>query len=180
MSGGLPMRARAVAITAVSIAIVALFVTIIRIPVPATGGFWHLGVLAETFIAVAFGPFLGMVASGVGAALADVISGFSSFAPLTLLAHGSTGLIVGWLGWHKGWNGMLSGWLLGGFAQVAIYFIGESTIYGFGAAGALAELPGNLVQVALGFFGLLLFREIRKAYPQIDRLASEPVVHEDE
>lgn len=174
------MRARAVAITAVSIAIVALFVTIVRVPVPATGGFWHLGVLAETFVGVAFGPLLGMVASGVGAALADVIGGFSSFAPLTLIAHGSTGLIVGWIGWRKGWNRMLLGWLLGGFTQVAVYFIGEASIYGFGTAGALAELPGNLVQVALGFFGLLLFRQIRSAYPQIEHLASGPVVHEQE
>ncbi|MFP3853361.1 MAG: ECF transporter S component [Anaerolineales bacterium] len=174
------MRARTIAITAAGIAIVALFVTIIRIPVPATGGFWHLGVLAETFVAVAFGPFIGMIAAGVGAALADVISGFSSFAPLTLIAHGSTGLIAGWFGWRKGWNGMILGWLLGGFAQVAIYFVGEATLYGFGIAGALAELPGNIVQVALGFFGLVLFRQVRNAYPQIEQLASGPVVHDQD
>jgi uncharacterized membrane protein len=174
------MRARTVAITAVSIAIVALFVTIIRIPVPATGGYWHLGVLAETFVSVAFGPILGMIASGLGAAMADVFSGFASFAPLTLIAHGSTGLIVGWLGWRQNWNAMLLAWLLGGFAQVAVYFIGEATVYGFGMAGATAELPGNLVQVGLGFFGLILFRQVRRAYPQIDGLSSTPVVTEDE
>lgn len=173
-----PMNARSVAVTAVSIAIVALFVTIVRIPVPATGGFWHLGVLAETFVAVAFGPLVGMVAAGVGAALADVISGFAPFAPLTLLAHGSTGLVVGWLGWRRGSTGMLLGWLLGGLSQAALYFVGEATVYGFGVAGALAEFPGNLVQVGLGVFGLILFRAVRRAYPQIDQLASGPQFEE--
>lgn len=172
------MSARSTAVAAVSIALVALFVTIIRIPVPATGGFWHLGVVAETFIAVAFGPVLGAVAAGIGAALADVVSGFGSFAPLTLFAHGSTGLIVGWFGWRRGWRGMLIGWIFGGLAQVAIYFVGEATVYGFGVAGALAELPGNLVQVGLGILGLLLFRQVRNAYPQIEFLASGQPVEE--
>lgn len=172
------MNSRMIAVSAVSIALVTLFVVIIRIPVPATGGYWHLGVLAETFVAVAFGPLLGAVAAGVGAALADVISGFASFAPLTLIAHGSTGLVAGWLGWRKGWTGMVLGWLLGGLAQVALYFAGEATVYGFGVAGAGAELPGNLVQVGLGLFGLLLFRAVRQAYPQIDQLVSGPSFEE--
>jgi uncharacterized membrane protein len=172
------MNARTVAVTAVGIAIVTLFVTLIRIPVPATGGYWHLGALAETFVAVAFGPLIGAVAAGVGAALADIIGGFSSFAPITLIAHGSTGLIVGWLGWRRGWSGMLLGWVLGGLTQVALYFVGETTVYGFGMAGAAAELPGNLVQVALGVFGLILFRQVQKAYPQIDQIASGPTYEE--
>lgn len=168
------MSARTVSITAVGIAIVTLFVTLIRIPVPATGGFWHLGVMAETFVAVAFGPVIGSVAAGLGAALADTLGGFATFAPLTLVAHGSTGLIVGWLGWRRGWSGMLLGWVLGGLTQVALYFVGEATIYGFGMAGAAAELPGNLVQVGLGVFGLVLFQQVRKAYPEIEQLATGP------
>lgn len=172
------MSARSTAVAAVSIALVALFVMIVRIPVPATGGFWHMGVVAETFIAVAFGPLIGAVASGVGAALADTLSGYASFAPLTLIAHGSTGLIIGWLGWRSGWTGMLLGWLFGGLAQVVVYFVGEATVYGFGVAGALAELPGNLVQVGLGLLGLLLFRQVRAAYPQIEHLASGQPVEE--
>lgn len=173
------MNARTVSITAVGIAIVTLFVTLIRIPVPATGGFWHLGVLAETFVAVAFGPFIGAVSAGVGAALADTLGGFATFAPLTLVAHGSTGLIVGWLGWRRGWSGMLLGWALGGLAQVAFYFVGEASVYGFGMAGAAAELPGNLVQVGLGIFGLVLFQQVRKAYPQVNQLATGRTYEEE-
>lgn len=173
------MTARQVSVTAVSIAIVALFVLIVRIPVPATGGFWHLGVVAETFIALAFGPIPGAIAAGAGAALADILGGFASFAPLTLIAHGSTGLVVGWLGWRRGWRLMLSGWLLGGLTQVALYFVGEATVYGFGVAGATAELLGNLAQVGLGFLGILLVRRVRRAYPQLDNLFSGPTLQEE-
>jgi len=166
------MSARGVSLTAVSIALVAVMVSAIRIPVAATAGYWHTGVIAETFVAIAFGPAIGAVAAGVGAAVADIIGGFVSFAPLTLIAHGSTGLLVGWLGWRKGWGGMLLGWVVGGLAQVGVYFVGEATVYGVGVAGATAELVGNLVQVGLGVFGLILFRIVRRAYPQVEQLGS--------
>jgi uncharacterized membrane protein len=172
------VSARRVSVAAISIAIVTVMVTIVRIPVPATGGYWHLGVVAETFVGAAFGPLLGLIAAGAGAAIADLIAGYGSFAPLTLAAHGSTGLLMGWLGWKKGWAGMLAGWVLGGLAQVALYFLGEATLYGFGAAGAAAELPGNLVQVALGGLGLVLFQQVRRVYPRILTLASAEAFEE--
>lgn len=167
------LSARTVSVLAVSIAIVTVTVSIIKIPVPATGGYWHTGVVAEAFVATAFGPGIGAAAAGVGAAIADLAGGFGSFAPLTLIAHGSTGLLIGLLGWRKGWSGMLLGWIAGGLAQVALYFIGEATVYGAGVAGAAAEVPLNLIQVGLGFFGLVLFRLVRQAYPRIEQLAGE-------
>jgi uncharacterized membrane protein len=172
------MSARRVSVTAISIAIVTVMVFMIRIPVPATGGFWHTGVAAEIFVALAFGPLIGAAAAGIGAALADLFAGYASFAPLTLVAHGLTGLLAGYLGWRRGWSGMLVGWTLGGLAQVGVYFVGEAFIYGVGIAGAAAELPGNLVQVSLGLVGLLLFRQIRRVYPQIESLAEEPELEE--
>jgi uncharacterized membrane protein len=166
------VKARTAAVAAVSIAIVVVLVYIVRIPVPATGGYWHTGAIAEIFVAVAFGPVIGGIAAGVGAALADLIAGYASFAPLTLVAHGATGVLAGWIGWRKGFGWMLVGWAVGGLAQVAIYFGGEATLYGYGAAGASAELVGNLVQVGLGIFGVLLYRQVERSYPQISQLAS--------
>jgi uncharacterized membrane protein len=172
------MNARRLTTTSVGIALVVLFVYIVRIPVPATGGYWHTGAIAELFVAVAFGPWTGGIAAGAGAAIADLIAGYASFAPLTLIAHGATGVLAGWLGWRRGWAGMISGWIVGGLAQVAVYFIGEATLYGFGVAGAGAELVGNLVQVGLGIFGILLYRQVRRAYPQIVNLASDAAFEE--
>jgi uncharacterized membrane protein len=173
------MNARRIAITAVSIAIVTVLVASVPVPIAATGGFTHPGAVAEIFIALAFGPIVGMIAAGVGAALADLILGYGSFAPLTLIAHGSLGFLAGWLGWKKGWPGMILGWVVGGLALVAVYFVGEATVYGFGLAGAIAELIPNLFQVTLGFLGLLLLVLVKRAYPQIEQLAEDVTFTEE-
>jgi uncharacterized membrane protein len=165
------MQARTIAVMAVCIAIVAVLVAVVPIPIPATGGYTHPGAVAEMFVAMAFGPLVGMVAAGVGAAISDLVLGYGSFAPLTLVAHGALGLLAGFLGWKKGWGGMLLGWVVGGLALVAVYFLGEATIYGVGAAGAASEVPANLFQVTLGILGILLFQLVKSAYPQIEQLA---------
>ena len=165
------MSVRRIAVSAVCIAIVAALVAAVPVPIPATGGFTHPGAVAEIFVAMAFGPVVGMVAAGVGAAISDLALGYGSFAPLTLVAHGALGFLAGWLGWKKGWLGQLAGWGVGGLALAAVYFAGEATVYGFGVAGAGAELPINLFQVSLGLLGLLLFQLVKRAYPQIEGLA---------
>ncbi len=172
------MNVRRIALMAVCIAIVAVLVAVVPVPIPATGGYTHPGAVAEIFVSVAFGPIIGMVAAGIGAAIADLVLGYGSFAPLTLVAHGALGFLAGYLGWKKGWGGMIAGWIVGGLALVAVYFLGEATVYGFGFAGAAGELPINLFQVGLGVLGLLLFELVKRAYPQIEQLGEETTFKE--
>lgn len=172
------MNVRILTVTAVCIAIVFVLVRVVQIPIPATGGYWHPGAVAEIFVALAFGPVVGMVAAGVGAAIADLTS-FPVWAPLTLVAHGLLGLLAGWLAWKKDLLASLAGWIAGGLALVAVYFAGQATVYGLGLANALAELPLNLFQVGLGLLGILLFQLVKRAYPQIEGLASRPKFEEE-
>jgi len=172
------MSVQRITLTAVCIAIVAVMISIIPVPIPATGGFTHPGAIAEIFIALAFGPFVGGIAAAVGGAIADLALGYGSFAPLTFLAHGSLGAIAGYLGWQKGIRGMIVAWIVGGLSLAAIYFVGEATVYDYGVAGAAAELPINLFQVGLGVLGLLLYRLVKQAYPQIDQLGGSPKFQE--
>ncbi|MDJ0756229.1 MAG: ECF transporter S component [Ardenticatenaceae bacterium] len=172
------MPVQRITLTAVCIAIVAVLVSSVPVPIAATGGFTHPGAIAEIFIALAFGPVVGGIAAAVGAAIADLALGYGSFAPLTFLAHGCLGVLSGYIGWKKGITGMVIGWIVGGLALVAVYFMGEATVYGFGVAGAAAELPINLFQVGLGFFGLLLYQLVKRAYPQIDQLGGSPTYQE--
>ena len=172
------MNVRMIAVMAVCIAVVTALVQVVLSPTPI-GGYIHPGAVAEVFVAIAFGPIVGMVAAGVGAAISDLILGFGSFAPLTLIAHGALGFLAGWLGWKKGWFGPVTGWIVGGLALVAVYLIGEATVYQLGLAYALQEVPWNLVQVSLGIFGLLLFQLVKRAYPQIEGLASGPKFEEE-
>jgi uncharacterized membrane protein len=174
------LKARGIATIAVSIAIVFVVIRLIQVPIPATGGYTHPGAVAEIFVALAFGPVVGAVAAAGGAALADLTSGFGSFAPLTFVAHGALGLLAGWLGRNKKWRAAIAGWIAGGLALVIVYFLGEAALYGFGAAGAAVEVPINLFQVGLGFGGLLLYQAVKRAYPQLDLLARRTTFEEEE
>lgn len=173
------MRARMITLVAISIALVAAVVYSVKIPIPATGGYTHPGAVAEVFIAVSFGPFVGAVAAGVGAALSDLLSGYATFSPLTLIAHGSLGLLVGWLGWRRSWRMKALGWILGGLSLVAFYYVGEATVYSMGGAAAAAEVPFNLVQVGLGILGLLLYQLVKRAYPPLDDLTADVTFEEE-
>ena len=167
------MNAKRIVLIAVCIAIVAVVVSSVPVPIPATGGFTHPGAIAEVFIALAFGPLVGGVAAALGAAIADLALGYGSFAPMTFVAHGALGFLVGLLGWKKTTPQMLIAWIVGGLALVAVYFIGGATLYGFGVAGAATELPINLFQVGLGIVGLGLYKLVKGAYPQIEQLSAE-------
>jgi uncharacterized membrane protein len=159
------------ALTAVMVAVVAVLTFAVQIPIPATGGYIHFGDAGVYFSAFALGPIIGTIAGGLGCAIADIISGYASWAPLTLFAHGLQGLLAGYFGWKRGIVGMILGWAIGSLVMIAIYFLGEWFIYGLGYAGALAEIGPNLIQNAVGgLIGIPLVLAVRAAYPPIDRL----------
>lgn len=159
------------AVVAVMVAVVAVLTFAVQIPIPATGGYIHFGDVGVFFSALAFGSWIGGIAGGVGCAIADIVSGYASWAPLTLVAHGLQGLLAGYVGHKKGVVGMIVAWAVGAIILIAGYFLGEWFIYGLGYAGALAEIGPNFVQVAVGgIVGIPLVLAIRRAYPPIDRM----------
>jgi uncharacterized membrane protein len=163
--------AESIALTAVMIAVTTVATLLVRIPIPATTGYFNFCDVLVYFGAFAFGPWVGLVSGGIGPALADLLGGYGAFAPLTLLAHGLQGLAAGWLGRKGGIVGVLLGWALGALAMVGIYYVGEATVYGYGWKAALAEVLPNLGQnVGGGLIGIPLYLAVRKAYPPIERL----------
>jgi len=163
--------AESVAITAVMIAVTSVATLLVRVPVPATSGYFNFCDVLVYFAAFAFGPWIGLIAGGVGPALADLLGGYGAFAPLTFLAHGLQGFVAGWLGRKWGLTGLLLGWAAGTLAMLGIYYVGEATLYGYGWKGALAEILPNLGQnVGGALIGIPLFYAVRKAYPPILRL----------
>ncbi len=164
------LSATLVAITAVMIALTTVFTIAVRIPVPATQGYVNFSDVAVFFVSYAFGPWVGLIAGGIGAALADITGGYAQFALLTFLAHGLEGLLVGWASRNGKLSGMLLGWVLGTLAMAGLYLLGEGLVLtGFGPA--LAELPFNILQCAVGaLVGIPLVLAVRKAYPPITRL----------
>ena len=161
------------AVVAVMIAIVAVLTFAVQIPIPATGGYVHFGDVGVFFAAFAFGPIIGTIAGGFGCAIADILSGYAAWEPLTLVAHGLQGFLAGYFGYKKGLTGMFIGWAVGAIALIAVYFLGEWFIYGLGFASAVAEVAPNVLQVVVGgVIAVPLVLAIRKAYPPIDRIGS--------
>ena len=171
-------RAALIAISAVLIAVTAVFTLLVRVPIPATQGYFNFSDVAVYFTAFTFGPWVGLVAGGIGTALADVVGGWAQFAPLTLVAHGLEGLLAGLLGRGKSLPGQILAWLVGAFAMIAIYFLGEYFLFGYGPA-AWPEVPVNILQnVVGGLVGIPLCHAVRRAYPPVARLAGGGTWHE--
>ena len=89
------MKTKELCIHGLLIALVAVCTMVFQIPVSATQGYVHLGDSMILLVGVFFGARYGMVAGGIGSALADVLSGYSHWAPFTLIIKGLMGWLIG-------------------------------------------------------------------------------------
>jgi len=85
------------AVTAVSTALVCIATMIFSVYVPATRGFFNIGESMVFLSALLFGSYVGAFAGGVGSMLADILLGYSYYAPATLVIKAFEGYIVGFL-----------------------------------------------------------------------------------
>ncbi len=132
----------------------------VRIPVPRTGGYINLGDSVVYVAALLFGPVTGMVAGGIGSALADFLGGYGQYAPFTLVIKGLEGLLVGAVGWPLmrrtlplSWAGtalVILAVAIGGAEMIAGYFVSEAYLLHLGVGAAATEVPGNISQVLGG------------------------------
>jgi len=82
---------------AIFTALVLVATIAIQLYIPATGGYFNLGESMIYVAAILGGPVVAAVAGGVGAALADVLSAYTVFAPGTLVIKAAEGFVVGYL-----------------------------------------------------------------------------------
>ena len=136
-------------------AMVLLLTYIIKIPVPATGGYVHLGDGMIFFSSLLLGPYAGFVAA-IGSALADLIGGYFIYVLPTFIIKGAMGIVCGLL---KKKNTPLRNFFTFTLAEILMvlgYFFFESILYGW-ATAALA-IPPNLLQGLFGItVGMILF-----------------------
>jgi uncharacterized membrane protein len=85
------------AIAAVFTALVTVATVVFSVYVPATRGYFNIGETAVYVTALLFGPLVGAFAGGVGSMFADILLGYSIYAPATLLIKACEGAIVGFL-----------------------------------------------------------------------------------
>ncbi len=158
-----------IALVAVLIALVAVLTLLVRVPTPARG-YVNLSDAAITFAGLAFGPWIGGLAGGIGTAIADLAGGFAPYAPISLVAHGLQGVLVGLIGGRRrDLPRMILAWLAGAVAMIAGYLLGGALYVGLPTA--LLEVPLNVMQTVVGaLVGIPLVLAVRKAYPAIEHM----------
>lgn len=168
---------RTLATTGIMTALV-LGLTLIHITVTPIGGYVHLGDIVIYFTAFAFGPWAGLIAGGLGTGLADVVSGYAIFAPLSLLVHGLQGFVAGWIASRSSHPlRLVAAVIAGGIILVGGYFAGEALVSVLGGlAVAVTEVPFNLVQAAFGSLGAVVYAAVSRAYPRLQQSAEHPPV----
>ncbi len=77
------------------IALVCIATMVIQIPLPMTEGYVNIGDSIIFVTSILFGPIPGMIAGGLGSALADILTGYSHWALFTLIIKGFEGFVVG-------------------------------------------------------------------------------------
>ena len=158
---------RRMALIALMGALIFVLTAIPRIPVPATGGYIHLGDAGITFAAYAFGPWVAAFAGGIGTAMADIAGGYAQWAVFSLLVHGLQGFLMGLIV-KKAVNtlSVVLSVIAGAAIVVGGYFIAGTILMGAGAA--TAELIPNTIQgLTGGLIGVPLYLAVRKAYPPL-------------
>lgn len=138
-------------ITAVLVALTYIFTAFVnvRLPIAANGGLIHLGNVPLFLGAMIYGKKTGMIAGGVGMGLFDLLSGWTMWAPFTLVIVGLMGYTVGRMterNRNLGWRTLAV--IVACVIKVVGYYLTEVILYGNWAA-PLSSIPGNLVQIGV-------------------------------
>lgn len=144
-------------ITAMFAALICVATMLVQIPIPATGGYANLGDGIILMCAFLMQPVYAVLAAGIGSALADILSGYVSFAPGTLIIKAGVALIAALIYRRFSKNGagrklfcvILTAGIAAEIFMILGYFAYEAIVMGagFGAAGGIL---GNVGQGVVG------------------------------
>lgn len=164
------------AVVAALIGLAALGTIIIRIPIPASEGYFNIGDVFVILAGLWLGPKAGLIVGALGPTIADAV-GYPQFILATFIIKGAEGFLVGLLGggqkeYSIGRRTIAA--TVGGIIIVVGYFIFEAFIYPFignyipffkvtDIGGAIGELPANIAQAIVGVIGgLALWKPLGK------------------
>lgn len=166
-----------VAILGIMTALETVSTAVLSIYIPSTNGYFNLGDGVIFITAILFGAYIGGFVGGVGSSLADIILGYASFAPITLIVKGLEGFVVGLI-YHrmarnpntlKNIGFKLLSTTIGSVIMVSGYFLAEYFILGLGSA-AIFEVPANLIQVLAGIVVAIPITASLEQFSQIRNL----------
>ena len=158
-------KTKRIVMTALMASMVCVATMIIKIPSPLKG-YMNIGDCIVLLCGWLLPPSYGFIAAGFGSALADLISGYFIYAPVTFIIKGGMSIIAFacFKFMHKK-IGKLSSQIVGGvFAEMLMifgYYVYEGFLYGFVAS--LVNIPANIAQGVAGFvLGVALIKVFEK------------------
>lgn len=167
-------------IVAALIALSAIATMVIRIPIPATTGYFNIGDVFVILAGLWLGPLGGFLVGALGPTIADAI-GYPVFIPATLITKGLEGLVVGLIA-SSARNTSITrktvAAFTGGLIIVVGYFVFEAYIYPVlgksipafaitDIGAAIVEIVPNLVQGVVGAVGgLALWKAVSGYNPR--------------
>ncbi|MBW2593227.1 MAG: ECF transporter S component [Deltaproteobacteria bacterium] len=165
------------AIVAGLIALSAIATLVIRIPIPATTGYFNIGDVFVVLAGLWLGPLAGALVGGLGPTIADAI-GFPIFIPATLVTKGMEGFLVGVIASRAKDSSLTLRTIAafaGGLTIVVGYFMFEAYIYpamgksmpAFAVTdigAAIVEVFPNTIQGVIGAVGGLALWKALSGY----------------
>lgn len=142
-----------------------VFVLTFVVKIPLMAGYFNIGDIIIMITSILFGKLVGFMGGSFGSALADIVSGYTIYAPFTFIIKGLEGFLCGLI-FEKLKRGKIQ-WIYSAIVATAIsgifmaagYFLSEATVLKylssalninrdiqFGFKIALANLPFNLLQ----------------------------------
>ncbi|WP_346727734.1 ECF transporter S component [Lentihominibacter hominis] len=135
----------------IALTLVATMFINIRLPMIGNGGLIHLGNVPLFFGAFVFGKKTGAIAGGIGMGLFDLISGWTAWAPFTLVIAGLMGYVSGTISEKLKIRPVVANTIAVAAAlaiKIIGYYFAEVILFGNWIT-PLGSIPGNIVQVAV-------------------------------
>ena len=154
-------KTKKIVVTALMAAMVCVATMLIKIPSPMKG-YLNIGDCIVLLCGWLLAPGYGFIAAGLGSALADIFSGYITYAPATFVIKGAMALIA--FACFKMMNkriGRLPSQIIGAMLaeteMVLGYYVFEGFLYGF--VPSAVNIPANAVQGAAGLLlGIVLVK----------------------
>lgn len=159
-------RTKKIVMAALMAALACVATMIIKIPSPLKG-YLNLGDCIVLVSGWMLSPTYGFLAAGLGSALADVFSGYVTYAPATFIIKGLMALIAfyGFKLLNKKIGNLPSRIISGIVAEIVMilgYFVFEGFLYGF--IPSAVNIPANGVQGIAGLIiGVILIKVFEKS-----------------
>jgi len=159
------MKTKKIVMAALLAALCCVATMIIKIPSPLKG-YLNLGDCIVLLSGWLLSPFYGFIAAGLGSALADIFSGYVTYAPATFVIKGLMSLAA-YFGFKtlKNKIGDLPSRIISGTVAEIImilgYFVFEGFLYGF--IPSIVNIPANVMQGVAGLIlGIIMIKIFEK------------------